>query len=145
MTRPIAFRLAALAVAVGLAAGACGGSGPSGSPVIAEPNSPMIWADDLKFESSELAVPAGRPFTLVFENRESAAHNVAIFKDASAAVSLFVGDVFGGPATRVYAVPALPAGSYYFRCDVHPQMSGTVIASPEPAPSPSANPVPSPS
>jgi plastocyanin len=25
-------------------------------------------------------------------------------------------------------VPAIPAGTHKFRCDVHPQMSGTVIA-----------------
>jgi plastocyanin len=33
-----------------------------------------------------------------------------------------------GPATKTYTAPALPAGKYYFQCDVHgPAMSGTLI------------------
>ena len=31
-------------------------------------------------------------------------------------------------ATKVYEVPALAAGSYFFRCDVHPDMQGTITA-----------------
>jgi plastocyanin len=36
--------------------------------------------------------------------------------------------VFSGPSARLYAVPALPAGTYQFRCDVHQQMTGTIVA-----------------
>jgi plastocyanin len=33
-----------------------------------------------------------------------------------------------GPATKTYTAPPLPAGKYYFQCDVHgPAMSGTLI------------------
>ncbi len=35
-----------------------------------------------------------------------------------------------GPATAEYAVPPLPAGEYYFQCDVHPTMNGTVVDGP---------------
>jgi plastocyanin len=28
----------------------------------------------------------------------------------------------------VYEVPAIPAGTHRFRCDVHPEMAGTVTA-----------------
>ena len=41
---------------------------------------------------------------------------------------VFVGEVFTGPDSRVYAVPALPFGRYTFRCDVHPEMTGTVVS-----------------
>lgn len=37
-----------------------------------------------------------------------------------------MGEIFPGPATRDYDVPALEAGTYYFQCDIHPQMNGTV-------------------
>jgi plastocyanin len=82
------------------------------------------------FDRTELDVPAGRAFTLVYENQESTQHNVAIYSDQSAANVLFKGTIYGGPATHVYSVPALAAGTYYFRCDIHPTMNGTVIAKP---------------
>ena len=69
---------------------------------------------------------AGTPFGLVFENREGAPHNVTILDGRG--VELFVGEVFGGPGWRSYAVPALAAGEYGFRCDVHPTMTGTLVA-----------------
>lgn len=34
--------------------------------------------------------------------------------------------VFGGASHRLYNVPALAAGTYTFKCAVHPGMSGTL-------------------
>ena len=50
-------------------------------------------------------------------------HNIDI-KD-SAGTSVFKGEIFNGVAKKVYEVPALPAGSYTYVCDVHPSMKGT--------------------
>jgi plastocyanin len=124
MTRALGRWSAAVLIAASLAA--CGGA--NGASVTAEPNSPTVAAKDLAFDRTELDIPAGRAFTLVFENRDGAPHNVAIYRDATATDGLFVGDVVSGPATRVYAIPALPAGTWYFRCDVHPDMHGQVVA-----------------
>ena len=110
-----------------LVAAACGGSAPSTAPS-ADPNAPRIAARNLEFDRSELAVPAGRAFQLVFDNQESAPHNVAIYTDQSATSALFQGEVFAGPSSRTYDVPSLAAGSYYFRCDLHPNMDGTITA-----------------
>ena len=52
-------------------------------------------------------------------------HNVAIYRDESAAESLFVGATITDAATE-YEVPAMELGTYAFRCDVHPNMKGTV-------------------
>jgi len=82
----------------------------------------------MRFDPTELVVPAGRAFTLVFENEDTAPHNVAIYNDQSAQASRFIGEIFGGSASRVYSVPALAAGTYFFRCDVHHDMHGTVVA-----------------
>jgi plastocyanin len=83
-------------------------------------------AEAVAFDRFQLAVPAGTAFPLLFENRDGAPHNVRIYDDDGQ--PLFVGEIFGGPASRTYEVPALSAGTHRFRCDVHPQMSGTVIA-----------------
>jgi plastocyanin len=134
----LAARLFAGLYAITVAAAACGpaGQSPSGSPVVAEPDSPTIGAKDSKFDKADLAVPAGRALTLVFENREGTPHNVSFYTDESTATNLFTGEIFGGPGTKVYAVSSLAPGTYYFRCDVHHDMHGTVTATaPTPGPS----------
>jgi plastocyanin len=85
--------------------------------------------DDQRFVPSSLSVPAGEPLVLAFENGDDGVqHNVAIYKDDSVEEPLFVGDLVEGPTTASYDVPAIEAGEYYFRCDVHPQMDGILEA-----------------
>jgi len=121
-------RAVALA-AIALALAACGSTVSTQLGTIGEAAADIV-ADDLAFDRSTLEVPAGMPVSLVFENRESAPHNVAIYTDESAGEAVFVGEIFGGPGARRYEIPALPAGSYVFRCDVHQDMRGTVVARP---------------
>jgi plastocyanin len=106
---------------------ACSPVGGGGPPPTLPPGAVAIVAQDLAFTTERLVVPADAAFGLLFENRESAPHNVRIF-DEDAAEPLFVGEIFSGPSTRLYDVPALPAGEHSFRCDVHPAMAGEVIA-----------------
>lgn len=89
----------------------------------------QISAKALNFDKNCLAAPAGKTFTITFANSDTGVpHNVAIYTDSSAAKNLFKGQVVTGSKTVVYHVPALPAGTYYFRCDVHPtQMYGTFV------------------
>jgi plastocyanin len=56
-------------------------------------------------------------------------HNIAIAEDEAAVASdpIFKGPLVDGPDTIEYAVPAIPdEGSYFFHCDVHPTMTGTL-------------------
>ena len=117
-----------LLAATGLAA--CGGSavGFDSPPLSLDPASPRLTAIDLAFDQETLVVPADRPFTLIFENRDSLPHNVSIYADAALQQRRLEGLVFGGPATRWYPVPALAAGTYVFVCDVHPTMRSTLEA-----------------
>ena len=32
-----------------------------------------------------------------------------------------------GVQSTIYRVPGLPAGTYYFQCDVHPDMNGALV------------------
>jgi plastocyanin len=88
-------------------------------------------AGALSFGTVTLRAPADTSFTIVFDNQApGVVHNVAVYRDASAAESLFTGDLITGPKTVTYHVSALPAGSYFFRCDAHPQqMTGTLVVS----------------
>jgi plastocyanin len=101
---------------------------PSASAGPADPNAPVIVAKDMKFTTAEVTVSAGKPLQVTFQNQDGAPHNVSIFTDSSASKVVFQGEIFGGPATKTYSVPALAAGTYFFRCDVHPDMTGTIVA-----------------
>ena len=50
-----------------------------------------------------------------------------LFRSSTLADVLFRGDLITGPATVDYDLPPLPAGTYYFHCDVHPTMAGDVV------------------
>jgi len=119
---------ASLALAV-LALAACVGSQVS-TIIETIGDGPVIAAADLAFDRDKLQVPADVAFSLVFENRESAPHNVAIYTDESASEALFVGEIFAGPGSRIYQLPAIVPGTYLFRCDVHPDMRGRLVATP---------------
>jgi plastocyanin len=85
-----------------------------------------VGAANVAFGADMLRAPAGRPFTLLFENEEAVPHNVSIYSDQSRSRALFTGEIITGPGSITYEIGALEAGSYVFVCDVHPaQMTGT--------------------
>ncbi len=99
--------------------------GDQPAPVTSGPTIALA-ADESRFHATTLAAPAGTAFTIRFENQEAVPHNVEILEGSR---SLFVGATFPGPATRSYAVPALDAGTYSFRCTLHPTtMTGSLSA-----------------
>ena len=84
-----------------------------------------VTAQGTAFDTSEIALPADSPSTIVFDNQDSVPHNVAIYTEQGGE-PLFAGDIITA-TTADYPVPPLEAGSYYFQCDVHPtDMNGTV-------------------
>ncbi|MFM8999477.1 MAG: cupredoxin domain-containing protein [Actinomycetota bacterium] len=107
---------------------------PPTNCVAAEQGVVTVVAQGLAFtDGSCITVPAGEPFQILFDNRDDAAalgqHNIAIFPSANdLAEPLFRGDLVSGPAETTYDVDALAEGRYFFHCDVHPQMTGQVVA-----------------
>ena len=84
-----------------------------------------LEALNIAFTETSLTAPANTAFDLQFNNQDaSVPHNVVIVDASGKAV--FTGDIFNGPATKDYNVPALAAGSYTFHCAVHPNMTGTL-------------------
>jgi plastocyanin len=89
---------------------------------------PSISVANLQFSTDSLTFEAGKPTTLHFENNDPGqTHNFSIYTDESATTAEFQGQNTTGPQTVDYDIPKLPAGTYFFRCDVHPQdMTGTL-------------------
>ncbi|HXI82259.1 MAG TPA: cupredoxin domain-containing protein [Verrucomicrobiae bacterium] len=96
---------------------------PSG-PI--DPNGPTIVAKNLAFTTTTVEIAAGKNVTLHFDNQDSAPHNVAIYQDSSASKKISVGQIITS-AKSDQVVPALAAGTYFFRCDVHTNMTGTIV------------------
>jgi plastocyanin len=126
MTRHAVRSTAGGAVLALLVAACSTASGSLGPPPTAPPGGAVIVAHDLAFDRTRLEARAGMAFQLLVDNRDSAPHNVTIL-DANGGPT-FVGETFGGPASRTYAIPPLAAGTYRFRCDVHADMTGTLVA-----------------
>ncbi len=122
------------------------GVNPAGSPVPAPSGTPTapaancvpkgsnelsITAANLAFDTTCLAAIADMPISVTFDNQDAGVpHNVSIYSDATATNPLFVGDLITGPAITTYAIDGLPAGTYFFRCDVHPGMNGSFVVAP---------------
>jgi plastocyanin len=122
----------AIAASVALVAVACGGGGGGGDQDGGDNGGSatvQLAASDFSFDKDEITLTAGAETTVQFENQDQGLpHNFAIYEDESGDTALFNGDVIEGPATTEYTFTAPDAGTYFFRCDVHPtQMMGTVV------------------
>ena len=95
-------------------------SGDTSSPAA---GGTTVVAKDIAYQPTSLSIPANTATTITFDNQDAAPHNIAI-KDASGA-QVFKGEIV--TQTKVtYNVDALPAGTYGFWCEVHPNMTGTL-------------------
>jgi hypothetical protein len=79
------------------------------------------------FAETELTAPADTDFTICFDNQDGGVqHNVDVLVEQDGD-SIVAGNVIAGPAQEPVEVPAQPAGSYFYQCDVHPTtMTGTL-------------------
>lgn len=115
-------RLGLLLAGVALVLAACGGATPppSGTPAVTL----ELVAENSRWDRGELTVVAGSPFAIRLENRDTLPHNVSV----RGGPAPMIGEIFTGPAERTQLFAALPAGSYTFICDVHPEMTGRLTA-----------------
>ncbi len=130
--------LALLAGALAVIAACDGDNGDSEGPAAVE--TPPVEEDTaeikmiptIRFDRSELTIPADTNVTITVENADDGvAHNFAVYESEDAAVGgedrIAETEICFGPCVRTLRVN-LSAGEYFFRCEVHPsEMTGTLI------------------
>ncbi|MDQ2942016.1 MAG: cupredoxin domain-containing protein [Chloroflexota bacterium] len=118
-------------VSVSLVACGSGGSsaGTTVGTVTVSGGKVAVSADKLKFDATTIKAKAGEAFTITFTNKEGQPHNVAVYR-SKGGDKIVRGNIISGPdKSDEISVPALEAGTYYFRCDVHSDMNGSVVVS----------------
>jgi cytochrome c oxidase subunit 2 len=98
-------------------------SPPKGSQVMID-----LVAKNIAFDKSKISVPAGVKVMVHFDNKDKGIpHNFAVYKTSAAKQQIFSGQIITGPKKITYTFTSPDsAGTYFFRCDVHPKiMTGT--------------------
>jgi plastocyanin len=121
--------IAFFSLLIGQSAIFAGGAKADPGPVGADPMAPTIIASGVKFNLEKLVIKAGTEVTLSITNKDSGIpHNLAIVEGGT---TVFAGEQFAGVATKEYTLPARDANKVYtFRCEVHPNMKGTITLVP---------------
>jgi len=129
--------LLTLAIAATLALAACSSSdasepadsGNGGGGTLAVANGAIaVTADDMAFDASVIQATAGEDFTLTLVNDDSAPHNWALYTEEGGD-TIVTGDVAEPGETVTVDVSGLDEGTYFFKCDIHPEMNGSVEVS----------------
>ncbi|HET7654152.1 MAG TPA: DnaJ domain-containing protein [Acidimicrobiales bacterium] len=91
---------------------------------VVEPRRATVTAAGMRFDVSQLRLAARVPVEVDLVNRDvGQRHNVAIYR-GSAVIAR--GAPVTGPSAVAYDFGPLPAGTYTFRCEIVPDMSGTL-------------------
>jgi plastocyanin len=110
---------------IGIGEGEASGSAPAETRA---GGANTVSAQNVQFDTDSIELTAGEETTLTFVNDDSSStqHNISIYETEAAERNLFEGQVIPGGQEVQYDIPALKEGEFYFQCDVHPSMSGTV-------------------
>ena len=85
-----------------------------------------ISAAELAFDAGTIEATAGEAFTITLENADSVPHNISIYTEEGGE-EIVVGEIIDGGDSVDVEVPALEAGTYFFVCDLHTTMNGSVV------------------
>jgi plastocyanin len=110
---------------IGIGEGEASGSAASEPPA---GGANTVTAQNVQFDADTIELTAGEETTLTFVNDDSSStqHNISIYENEEAQDNLFEGQVIPGGQEVEYPIPAQEEGEYYFQCDVHPSMNGSV-------------------
>jgi plastocyanin len=89
-----------------------------------------LVAADTQFDADTIELKANRPTDFTIENEDSALHNLVIFPSeeeaADSSSALFKSPDATGGSTTEFTIDPLKKGEYYFNCQYHANMNGTV-------------------
>jgi plastocyanin len=119
-----------LIAALVLVLGACSSTSPSsnagGGTVSVVDGAVTITADELAFDASTIQATAGEAFTITLVNNDSVPHNISVYTEEGGE-AIVEGEIIDGGETVEVSVPAQDAGEYFFVCDLHTTMNGTLV------------------
>jgi len=116
-----------LAVPVLLAAGCSSGVTSTVATSACQPHGSKlrVVANNLLFDADCYAVPANQPFTVTLANKDEASHNFSLYRTDGTPISR--GPIVEPHQSDSEDFAALAPGTYVFRCDVHPAMTGDFV------------------
>lgn len=127
---PAAVRSGTILILIALLVAACssggGGSARQPAPAIVNDGAVTVTAADLEFDATSIDVDAGQAFTITFVNNDSVPHNISVYTEEGGE-RLVEGEVINEGETTEIEVGALEPGTYYFVCDLHPEMNGPLV------------------
>lgn len=130
---PIALSLVVALVLVACGGGNDGASAPAasaggagGDAATVENGAVEITAESIAFNVTTIEATAGEAFTVTLVNNDSAPHNFSVYTEEGGD-AIVQGDVFDPGDSGETEVPALEPGEYFFVCDLHPNMKGTLV------------------
>jgi plastocyanin len=97
------------------------------------PTTATIVAKNQTFDKRSITASAGAPLTVTLDNQDAGTlHNIAFYTTRAATTKLTPDSVitppFEGVKSQTLTFTPSRAGSFFFRCDVHPDtMTGTLI------------------
>ena len=107
--------------------GGNGGDAGSGTATV-EDGAVQVTSAEMEFDVNTIEAIAGEDFTITLVNEDSAPHNISIYSEEGGE-NIVLGATAEAGQTVTVDVSALEAGEYYFQCDIHPDMNGTVVVS----------------
>jgi plastocyanin len=108
------------------------GGGGTETSAPKEPGAPSsdlaITAVELEWDTDALVASANAPLNVTVENEDATVHNFSVYEDESLAKELFIGADVAPNESIEEKLDPLKEGEYYFQCDYHPSMNGTLTA-----------------